>query len=97
MFFFLLSLYYFLKDGLVCKEDFVSISGSILMFFFFNYRWLEKVLVCERVLKLWDNICVYVKVVEVGWVNKLKNYNNKEFFSDLYFVVKLCFYMCIVL
>ena len=40
---------------------------------FVIHRWLENVPVCERALKLWDNIAAYVKAAEAGKVNQPKN------------------------
>ena len=33
---------------------------------FVSHRWLDNVPVCERALKLWDNIAAYVEAAEAG-------------------------------
>ena len=65
---FLSSHYYLFKDAPASKEDLFTTTGSTLMpLKFVSHRWLEIVPVCERTLKLWDNIA------EAGKVNNPKN------------------------
>ena len=65
---FLSSLYYLFKDAPARKEDLQTTTGGTLIpLKFVSHRWLENVPVCERALKLWDNIAA-----EAGKVNQPK-------------------------
>ena len=96
---FLSSLYYLFKDAPARKENLFATTGSTLMpLKFASHRWLENVPVCERALKLWDNIAAYVKAAEAGKVNKPKNkfYEViKDCLKDPCFIAKLHFFKCI--
>ena len=96
---FLSSLYYLFKDAPARKEDLQTTTGSTLMpLKFVSHRWLENVPVCERALKLWDNIVAYVKAAEAGKVNQPKNKSYeviKDCLKDPCFIAKLHFYKCI--
>ena len=65
---------------------------------FFSHQWLENAPVCERALKLWDNITAYVKAAEARKVNKPKNKSYeviKDCLKDPCFIAKLHFFKCI--
>lgn len=96
---FLSSLHYLFKDAPARKEDLFTTTGSRLMpLKFVSHRWLENVPVCERALKLWDNIAAYVKAAEAGKVNKPKNKSYeviKDCLKDPCFIAKLHFFKCV--
>ncbi|XP_069109872.1 uncharacterized protein [Argopecten irradians] len=66
------------QDSPARREDFIKVTSSSLMpMKFVTHRWMENVPGCERALKVWDNVKLYIKKAEVG--KEVAKPKNKSF------------------